>query len=79
MTLQEYNDIRNHIIGEYEYAIYRKSQAKVRGLEWTDEDEADYQKWCASRKRISDWQIGVMEQALRPFNKKIFEEFAMKE
>ena len=35
MTLKEYNDIRNHIIGEYEYALYRKSQAEVRGLEWT--------------------------------------------
>ena len=68
MTLKEYNDIRNHIIGEYEYAIYRKSQAEVRGLEWTAADEADYQKWCASRKRISDWQVGVIEREVQKHN-----------
>ena len=77
MTLREYNDIRYDIIGEYEYAIYRKSQAEVRGLKWTAEDEANYQKWCASRKRISDWQNGVMEREVQKHNFADFRQWAI--
>ena len=77
MTLKEYNDIRDHIIGEYEYSLYRKSNAEVRGLEWTAADEADYQKWCASRKRISDWQVGVMEREVLKHNYANFRQWAI--
>jgi len=77
MTLEEYNDIRNHIIGEYEYSLYRKSQAEVYGLKWTAEDEAEYQKWCASRERISDWQIEVMEREVLKHDYANFRQWAI--
>lgn len=79
MTLKEYNDIYDHIINEYEYAIYRKAQAETRGLEWTAKDEANYQKWCASHKRISDWQNEVMEREVLKHSYANFRQWAIED
>ena len=79
MTLKEYNDIYNYIVDQYEYALYHKTQAEVRGLKWTAADEADYQKWCASFKRISDWQTRVLEREVLKHEYASFRQLAIGE
>ena len=79
MTFEQYSNLRDYIIREYDYIGYRKANASVYGLEWTAEDEAEYQKWCASRKRITDWAINIIKQEVAKHDYENFKEWVMEE
>lgn len=79
MTFKQYSDLRDYIIGEHNYIAYRKSKAEACGLTWTAEDEANYQKWCANRKRIIDWSIDIIKKEVAKHDYEIFKEWVMGE
>ena len=72
MTLREYCEIKDYIVREYDAILYRRSETKVRGLKWTDEDEADYQAWHDRYWRISTWQSSLIEREVAKHNRADF-------
>lgn len=80
MTFKQYSDLRDYIISEYNYfAYYKKPKAEAYGLDWTAEDEANYQKWCANYKRITDQSIDIIKQEVAKHDYENFKKWIMRE
>ncbi len=79
MTFKQYSDLRDYIISEYNYLAYKKSKAETYGLKWTAEDEANYQKWYASYKRINRWSIDIIKKEITKHNYEVFKQWAQGE